>query len=232
MEAKSIKELNEKVQNELIVEIHRPKPLADQDAFNSWILGHLNELALVFSKGKRKFEVTDENHELFSAVFAYLNRSENDQLLMYQGRKLELEKGLLLMGNYGIGKTLLLTCIFQQRQKLELTGRFCSAQQVFNHNKKHLEELIGKDQFGLFLDDIGEEPNVANDFGTKETPVGNVIKQRVNAWERLPESPKLFMSTNCTEEVLKQVYGGRIVSRTFGACNVLVSKQKTDYRKV
>ena len=232
MESKSIIELNKEVQKSLQVIRIRPEPITEQQKFNAFMLNKLNELCLQFSKGRRSFEVTEENQELLSAVFAYLNRSNNDSELSYKGNVLDLDKGLLFLGPFGVGKSLLMRVIFENRNLLKLTGRFVTSQQVFDYPKKELETIVGKDKYGLFIDDIGEEPNVLNDFGTQDTPVGNLLKARMDAWERYPEAPKLFISTNCKETILNQVYGGRVVSRLYDACNVLVSSQKTDYRKL
>jgi len=232
METKSLFDINTEVQKLVTAENSRPEQLTDQGKFNAFMLGKLNELSLQYSKGRRSFEVTEKNADILRAVFGYLNRSANDADFTYKGNVMDLNKGLLLIGSFGIGKTLLMRAIFENRNILKLNGHFTNAQQIFDHPQKTLETIVGKNRFGLWIDDIGEEPNVANDFGTHVTPVGNLIKARVDAWERLPESPKLFITSNCLPAVLTQIYGGRVMSRLYGACNVIISPQTEDFRKM
>jgi len=78
---------------------------------------------------------------------------------------------------------------------------------------------------------LGDEPKKRMDFGNEDTPVANVLKERLDAWERLPETPKLFITSNCPPKTIEAIYGGRITSRIYGACNVIITPQKTDFRK-
>lgn len=272
MDPLSIEEINKKVQAELAGGYKRPQQIMEQAKFDAWFLGTLNRLALQASKGERAFQIIDENKDLLRAVFAYLNRSSDENLLTYTRRirvkrktpsgdeemqfsedkvTLSLEKGLAIIGNFGIGKTLLLKAIHTNMRELQLTGRFFTARQVFEAhkitskeayetNQKDLAQIVGSDKYGAFMDDLGAEPRKAVKFGEEDTPVGNFLLHRINEWDRLrlssPEQmthdARLFVTSNVPIEGLKEIYGGRAVSRIYGACNVIISNQKTDFRKV
>lgn len=235
----SIREINEIISSGLIIEKTKHEMIMPQDKFNQFMLMELNKLALIYSKGKTPFKVTIENEWFLKAVFAYLNRNDNDDLLSYSleigsskiSGKLDLDKGLMIQGNYGVGKTLLLRVIQKNLSILKLTGRFVESRTIHETKKEDHVNIIGKDQYGLFIDDLGDEPLKSVDFGNEDTPVAIVLKKRLDNWERLPESPKLFITTNCSNEILVKRYGGRILSRMHSAMNIIILPQKQDFRK-
>lgn len=232
-----LRDLNGQLHSQIVGELPRPKQLTEQSRFDAWFLSQLNQLALEFSKGRRAFQVTDENEALLSAIFAYLNRNEDDSKLVYMGEPLDLHKGLFIAGLFGVGKTLILKSIFLNRGKLGLRGRYATAQQVFNASRPkadpNLQDLIGPNYCDLWLDDIGEEPAMAKDYGTDSTPVGDLIKSKATDWEQMKEAPRLFGTSNLiSEKQITDVYGGRIYSRINGICNFIISQQETDYRQI
>jgi DNA replication protein DnaC len=237
---KSIAEINNQIKTDWKNERKRPKQIMDQDTFNRQFLNILNKAAFLFSKGRNKFIVNDDNEWLLKVVFAYLNRNEDDKNLTYAIKidnseikeTLDLDKGLTILGNFGIGKSLLMTCIYQYRAQLKLKGRFVTSKQIFDCKKPDLSQLVGMDKFDLFIDDLGDEPMKKVNYGQEDTPVASVLKTKLDSWERLPETPKLFVTSNCDPKKLKELYGGRIVSRLYGATNVIISKQKIDFRKI
>lgn len=238
---KSIFDINEEVFQEIKKEYVRPYQIMDQNEFNKVSLKHLNEMVLIDSKGKNGFKITDENHHFIEVVFAYLNRNMDDSKLIYNGGfkpiQLSLEKGLLLSGSFGIGKTLMLRFINKYARPFGLTGRFASARAIYETKKPDLINVVGSEKYGLFIDDLGEEPNLLVNYGSEETPVARLLKERTEAWETLAESPKLFISTNLKVRssdsnliTLEKLYGGRIASRLYGACNVMYQRHTTDFR--
>lgn len=236
----SLSELNEVIKSEFKKTIERPAQLYDQNELNRRMLFRLNELTLAHSKGQRKFQITNENEWLLEVVFAYLNRNADDKELTYTikikeetiSNTLDIKKGVLLLGNFGVGKTLLLRAIHAEMQYLKLTGRFVTSRQMYECKKEDYDAIIGKYKYGLFVDDLGDEPIKSVDYGNEDAPVARILKQRMDAFEQLEESPKMFMTSNCSPEKLKEYYGGRILSRMYGTMNVIILPQKTDWRKV
>jgi len=237
---KSISELNELIQSDIIIKPDRPKQLMDQNKFNEIFLKILNNAVLVASKGQRSLQITSENDWLFQVIMAYLNRNESDKALTYTielddktiSRTLDLNKGITLLGSFGVGKSLLLRCIYENRGQLGLNGYFVDSRQIFDAPKNNLHTIIGHEKCCLFIDDLGDEPIKSVDYGQEDAPVASVLKRRLDAWEIFPESPRLFISSNCGMKILKDRYGGRIISRIHGATNVIITRQSTDYRKI
>ena len=236
----SLSELNQLVAAQISVVKERPAQLMDQMEFNKRMLFKLNELAIIYSKGKRTFQITQENEWLLKVVFAYLNRNADDKELTYKitiknetiTKTLSLEKGILLLGNFGVGKTLLFRAIHAEMQFLKLTGRFVTSRQIYECKKEDYDSVTGKDKYGLFIDDLGDEPLKSVEYGNEDTPVARILKQRMDNFEQLEESPKLFISSNCSPAKLTEYYGGRIVSRIHGSMNVIITPQQQDFRKL
>jgi len=237
---KSLFEINSQIIKSIDGNYQRPEQLMDQTKFNAIMLNELNILALQRSKGKRNFQITPENEWLLKVVFAYLNRNADDNELTYTRtiqdetitKTLDLHKGLMLLGNFGVGKTLLMQAIHSKMQMCKLTGRFVSSRKIYETKQVDWDVTLGKPQYGIFIDDLGDEPTKTVEFGNEDAPVALVLKNRMDAWEQLPESPKMFITSNCAPKVLEQKYGGRIVSRMHAAMNVIITNQKTDWRKL
>lgn len=233
----SLKEINSIITKELANPVAKIfEQIGDQNAVNKFLLQKLNEKALIFSNGKKPFQITDENEAILGAIFAYLNRNSDESTRTYEDKDgkhvLNLDKGICLLGNFGIGKTLLMTVIWENKERFKISGKWSTSRQIHECKKEDQYLIVGTPKYGLFIDDLGDEPKKRMDFGNEDTPVANVLKERLDAWERLPETPKLFITSNCSPAVLKDIYGGRIESRIYSACNVIISRQKTDFRKL
>lgn len=240
MEIKSIREINEELQATYEIQKLRPEPIyQNQNSFNKWFLSILNNKVIAQSKGTRQFTITDENEWLINLLLCYLNRNPDDKTLSYDIKienqtithTLDLNKGITLLGNFGVGKTLIMSSVYENRGKLGMNGFFVSAKQLFDCKKPDLHGLIGKSTANLFLDDLGDEPMKKVDYGQEDTPVASVLKQKLDDWENQVNYPKLFITSNCGISKLKELYGGRIVSRLHGSTNVIITTQKQDFRK-
>lgn len=172
-----------------------------------------------------KFELDIQNKTVFELLCYYFS---NDRQFVSAATGLglknpSLEKGILLMGNFGVGKTALMKLFrTNQRQPFRIHGAkdianlFESDGQdaIEEYNKLYRNpvndpECFYKKESGLCIDDIGTEDLKIN-YGNKKNVVGDIIETRYN-WKNM--GVFFHATTNLTVQQLTDFYGGRVLSR-------------------
>lgn len=130
----------------------------------------------------------------------------------------DLQKGLLLSGDIGCGKTLTLK-IFVEFMKYanKIVASYSAIEIVEIFKSKD-----GKDRLfvsPLFIDDLGTEQTEINNFGTKEAPIYEIFNRRY-----LDRRFLMFITTNLTPSVMEDRYGDRVRDRIKEMFNVIVLK--------
>ena len=122
-------------------------------------------------------------------------------------------KGLLLQGNIGRGKSLLLKyilpLIFITHLNRIITVADCG------DNRVDIDDFLSKNIIGL--DDIGTEPARNLKFGTER----NIVIETFNAAE-FNEKMFIIASTNLTRDEMRIRYGDRIIDRMRHLCHRVV----------
>jgi DNA replication protein DnaC len=180
-----------------------------------------------------EFEVDRHNQPIFELLCHYF---AHDDKFVYEAASMgvnspSLEKGILIAGNFGVGKTWLMR-LFARNQL-----------QVFAvHNAKHIADLFEKDgadsqaqfidpprlpvndaqnfyheKMGLCIDDMGTERE-KNHYGNKKSVIGDLIELR---YDRKATGHLLHITTNLNAEQLKEAYGGRVTSRLREIMNII-----------
>jgi len=140
------------------------------------------------------------------------------------------EKGLILMGDTGVGKTTILTaflsvpyCSFSDFDLVDFRAakfRSCiSVIQDYNRIKRSNEntDWLSENLFGdIYFSDLGSEPT--HDFARKdeESLMSKVIEQRY-----LHKSGRTFFCTNLNQDEIARKYGKRINSRLAQMCHFI-----------
>jgi Cdc6-like AAA superfamily ATPase len=113
----------------------------------------------------------------------------------------DLNKDIFIAGTIGIGKTLIVSSVVKIVNKL-------SQKQITRYNARHLhtvkEDISRKP---LFIDDLGKENKTVNNFGTKESPVVDLI------FDRYDTGAFSIITSNFSFDTLSKFYGDTIVSR-------------------
>ncbi len=176
-------------------------------------------------KGEALFQIDDKNKIVYNILLRYFCEDVGFDLMAIKGRveNPSLKKGVLLCGNFGVGKTDLMSlCAVNFRQVFQIVN----AKQIANDFEKDGEDTIKqyltktKNAFedptclyqefsGLCIDDIGTE-DIKNHFGNKRNVIADIIELR---YERNLVGPLLHGTTNLTALQLKEFYGGRVHSR-------------------
>lgn len=189
---------------------------------------------LILAKEKKIFWLDDENIEFIQDVFDYFYG--NKEFEKKENRL--LSKGLLIIGNVGSGKSL----IMEQISK-NLTGlnafKFNECTRISNEwlNKdctfifSVLAAKINNGRFNhLCCDDIGDEEPVPN-YGTIIEPIEKVITIRNRIWHK--QGIKTHWTTNLPLETIEERYGERARSRLEHMSNIMylgADNESTDRR--
>ena len=154
-----------------------------------------------------------------------LNR---DQLIQYMLDNKDNNRGLVIMGEVGVGKTLITN--YLTSTKYIKPGRvnkifsdiMCK---IAGKNMDLIAALINDHYFKntlYLLDDVGTENNV-NNYGIILDYVENYIDQAyVNYSTRDSNYGKLIMTTNLTPKELETKYGHRAMDRINEFCDIII----------
>jgi GTPase SAR1 family protein len=137
------------------------------------------------------------------------------------------EKGFILIGNPGVGKTYFMEAFhknrkenFRQGWKLDPS----SSKEGIINNKGIIPGMwLDHD---LYFDDFGLDGDRLLVYGTEVKPGSELIFNRYAKWKKEKEyskKPQLtFLTTNFTPETLEQVVGVRVWDRITEMCNVVL----------
>lgn len=138
--------------------------------------------------------------------------------IMDESFKGDLQKGLLLSGEIGCGKTLTLK-IFVEFMKYanKIVAQYSAIEIVEIFKSKE-----GKDRLfvsPLFIDDLGTEQVEINNYGTKEAPIYEIFNRRY-----LDRRFLMFITTNLKPSQMEERYGDRVRDRIKEMFNVMPIK--------
>ena len=138
-------------------------------------------------------------------------------------------KGILLMGNNGVGKTHFMEkfalanskiCWGHPKMPTDCQIDDGSADSIRRAYHQHGPELLQQfNHHDLYLDDLGSEVGgPVNLFGTTVDPIYELIMMRY----RIRDQFKTYITTNHTMDQIKERYGYRIWDRLHEMCNILI----------
>ncbi len=159
-----------------------------------------------------------------------------------------LEKGLLIMGNVGVGKSFLMELFIEnQRRSFSIipTRKVSEAYQAYTKDKdksgihalakyKHWYKPIavsefGHTDFGICFDDLGAEETNTKSFGNEMNAMANILYER---FEVQALHGATFITTNLTGDEIEEVYGTRLRSRIRGMCNIIKFNKECKDRRI
>jgi DNA replication protein DnaC len=134
-----------------------------------------------------------------------------------------LDKGIILAGNCGVGKTWLMTLFCNnQRQVYFIRNAKDLANQFEKKGQESIDEYVelfrtpfnDADCFyqthaGLCIDDMGTD-DIKNNYGNKKSVIGDLIEMR---YAKKNMGPMFHATTNLTSQQLNDYYGARVISR-------------------
>ena len=183
------------------------------------------------------FKTLDEEH--VKSVWVQVNKAQinnwkvtnptvNRQIVKYLARSEDfngnLDKGIMLIGETGTGKTQMMKAVslsmgfLQNFRFLIYSGLEMEA--IFreeNEDSDKLESALKQKMFGI--DDIGEEHSTVKVYGTEINVGVEILSKRYN--EQMKTGALTFATTNLTLDMLAKKYGKRIESRIHEMFNVI-----------
>jgi len=154
-----------------------------------------------------------------------VNRKELANLVIES--KINGTKGLLVLGEPGMGKTYALK-----------TKRMVSAIDIaldyqtmgIESIKEKINAMMSYEGLKVTIDDLGSEDRVKN-FGTDLDPIAFIIQKIYSINQMNPEQPiKLYLTSNFNMETLTEKYGPRVVDRLYELCDI-VNLSDTNLRR-
>lgn len=122
------------------------------------------------------------------------------------------ERGLLLMGTMGNGKSTMLHVI---QRLFKGTSTFGDAQDIFEHFKKNQGSMRYWNEPLLLIDDLGIEPARCLIYGEEYYPISRLLLHRYD------KQLTTIIATNLSIEEIQDRYGDRIVDRMNETFNVI-----------
>lgn len=218
----------EKKQNQLIqlkMELTRPWTVAELRA-QALQRAHV----LVRESGREEFVLDEFSGPVFELLCLYF---ANDPAFEKEGKGYSLSKGILLIGNVGVGKTEMLRA-FEYNKRMCYRMVTCGEislkvdQNGSDYWKLYTGYIPGhggsQDYFfqpnvGWFFDELGTE-EIVNSYGTKVDPVFNILQNRYQKRNQIPFST-LHITSNLNGDMIQQRYGAHIRSRIREMFNVI-----------
>lgn len=194
-----------------------PKNLS-VNIFAELLLGELNKLVI-------NYKTDNTSVDIIKKISCYSTRDES---FIVDG-SMSFDKGLLIMGNVGCGKTVILTALANVLRIFPFYSQYDSRAETMQTNFIPVYKLVegftssGYDIFTeglktkndsrtsllrnlIFIDDIGAE-NIVSNYGNTVNVVGEFIIRRYDT------KIKTFTTTNLDPKTLKSFYGDRVYSR-------------------
>lgn len=187
----------------------KPKPTMDE--FKRAIRDQINVIT------NDRFEYTDEHKRLLSGMCNWVYKKEGI---------FDIDKGILLIGSYGTGKTTVMKvfcniCHYAAIRPFQM----CYAKSTTDQIEESKDDgiMVNYRKGDWCLDELGSEKHESNIWGNKKNIFGDLLEYRYNR--------KLIThgTTNMGLDQLKTIYGDRVYSRLHSMFNFYILNGK-DYR--
>lgn len=188
-----------------------------------------------WQKNERKeLILTDENKPIYRLIAEYFAKHKDFEKTGLTENIASLDKGLLIIGGVGCGKTSMLRAFYEIGR--EIYDKYRDTFMLFrmiscNSLVREYENLEQQERDFFFkkyingtmyFDDFGTEPEASN-FGKR-----NLMKDILE--ERYLKEKKCYLTTNLTLNQIEEKYGFRVYDRIKEAFNVIIMDGKS-FRK-
>ena len=179
-------------------------------------------------KLNKNLAVDNSNRETIKLLIDYMQESENS--------KLSVLKGVLLIGDVGTGKSMLMSIFaeYGAYNKLKKAFHVQTSRDIERKYKnegyagvQYYSNYFGTNRYGsdivnLCIDDLGIEEGTISNYGDKCDAVSEVLLDRYD--KMLNSNVLTFATSNLGDEEFKARYSKRLVSRFNEMFNFVVLK--------
>lgn len=180
-----------------------------------------------------KFKIDKSNQIIYNLLCRYFS-DDKDFVSVSLSLGIEnpsLQKGILLAGTFGTGKTWMMK-LFQKNKKncfliknaKDIASEFQKdgqeASETYNSKKRNAindTTMFYQPYCGLCIDDMGTE-EIKNNFGNKSNVIGDLLEMRYASGDT---GIFLHATTNLSAQGVGEFYGQRIVSRMREIFNII-----------
>lgn len=184
--------------------------------------------------GMKALDVDMDNQFVLEALCRYFT---NDLSFVSMGEKVgekwSLNKGILMQGNVGCGKTTIMKLFARNKRRcydyLQCTAVAdlferdgAEAIEILSHNRMDVRgaQNFYQDVIGRCYDDLGTEDQKQH-YGNKKNVMAEVLFNRYHYGQRVPKD-STHLTTNLTLDEIEQRYGTRVSDRLREMFNIVV----------
>lgn len=170
----------------------------------------------------KKFKIFETDHEIIYKLIAYFLK---DEQACYQFN-IDLEKGILLTGPIGCGKTSLMTLMkhlapignkFSVKPCRDISFEFIQDGYQIIH-KYSIGKLYQSEPRTYCFDDLGTENNLKY-FGNECNVMAEILLSRYDLF--ISKKLQTHITTNLSATEIEKHYGNRVRSRLRELCNLI-----------
>jgi DNA replication protein DnaC len=179
-------------------------PDMTEKEFHDFLQAECNRFVVSRNIGKR-FHIDKQAIEAVTYLYRYLTLND------FKGSP---DRGLLVMGGIGVGKTVLIKGFASMVQRL--SGKSFYVASAFEINNAVSERgTKGYVKVPMVIDDLGKEPELVNSYGTKTRPILQLFA------ERYEEGTLTYVTTNYDMDTLSKKYGEQTTDRFKEMFNII-----------
>src|ERR1700743_355436 len=173
----------------------------------------------------KKFELDKNNQGVYFLLCAYFSRHSEffSIAAVLEIENPSLEKGILLAGSFGTGKTWMMRLFSRNQRKVFTVQNAKAIADIFEATgEESIQQFVtcpslpANDvenfchaRMGICIDDLGTE-GIKMHYGNRKNVIGDLIELR---YETGNTGTVFHATTNLNSEQLKEFYGGRVTSR-------------------
>lgn len=178
----------------------------------------------------KKLVLNPEEKEFYNAICRYFAKDENlnGESFEFLKGEFDLEKGLLIIGNYGCGKSSLMSAfqtlgknIYNSTGDLFIWFNSINCNELnseFHSNRNDKGEILDK---GQLFKKYSKGNRYFDDFGTEKQFYGDYLMREILEQRYLDLKWKTYLTTNLSLSEIEDQYGGRVFSRINQMFNVV-----------
>jgi len=173
------------------------------------LLGQSAHIILQRRRERNSFDIDENNEPTIAQLYLYLKMDER-----FTG---DLQKGVMLVGKYGSGKTLIMQAMVEMYNTAVRTLHVRHPLLRFVKSSELLDALTEKSvndfsRMPLVIDELGREPKQIMDFGNLKSPMIELLCQRYDNGAWTHGTSNFTLETLCSENQYGKMTGDRIKS--------------------
>lgn len=214
------------VKEKVVCNIDSRDMVIDSNNFLKFFNRSFVEMAnsILFNRSKTFSLETEEQEHFYGTMLRYFARNPEfyDSKLIQNKNNISFDKGILICGTNGVGKTFIFDVMHKMYDLIKITSNefsySCADEIVELYNIDGPQGIKNFFKGQRYFDDIGSEERGSH-YGQSEV-IRVLIERRHRLF--LDTGNKTFLTTNYSYEELLKRYGSRSESRLFEMFNILV----------